>query len=146
MTGVRQVEADVILPGAAYTEKDATYVNTEGRPQRAVRAVFAPGEAREDWTIIRALSEVLGKTLHYDTLEQLRSRLQQAVPHLAQYGEVSAAPWHADSATAGAIEATPFTYPVQNFYMTDPISRISKTMAECSAVLVEGKNTAQEAA
>src|SRR5690606_18362972 len=76
--------ADVILPGAAYTEKSATYVNTEGRVQRTLRAGFAPGDAREDWAILRALSDVLGHRLPFDSLEQLRSRLAQEVPHLVR--------------------------------------------------------------
>ena len=75
--------ADVILPGAAYTEKSATYVNTEGRAQQTVRAVFPPGEAREDWTILRALSAEIGKPLPFDTLEQLRAKMYAAVPQLA---------------------------------------------------------------
>jgi NADH dehydrogenase/NADH:ubiquinone oxidoreductase subunit G len=75
--------ADVILPGAAYTEKDGTYVNTEGRTQMAARAVFPPGEAREDWTILRALSAVLGKPLPFDTTQQLRAKMYAAHPHLA---------------------------------------------------------------
>ena len=75
--------ADVILPGAAYTEKDGTYVNTEGRTQMTARAVFPPGEAREDWTILRALSAVLGKPLPFDTTQQLRAKMYAAHPHLA---------------------------------------------------------------
>ena len=127
--------ADVILPGAAYTEKDGTYVNTEGRVQEACRAVFAPGDAREDWAIIRALSEVLGKTLPYDTLLQARKRLAQANPIFAAVGTVQAAPWKAFGAP-GAIAAGAFDYPIKNYYMTDPISRASRTMAQCTEEFV----------
>lgn len=85
--------ADVILPGAAYTEKNATWVNTEGRVQRGRLAVFPPGEAREDWTIIRALSEVLGKTLPYNTLAQLRDRMIAANEVFGRVDEVVPAEW-----------------------------------------------------
>lgn len=78
--------ADAILPGAAYTEKQATYVNTEGRAQQTLPAVTAPGQAREDWKIIRALSEVVGAKLPYDTLEEVRYRLEEVAPHLTRYG------------------------------------------------------------
>lgn len=79
--------ADIILPGAAYTEKQATYVNTEGRAQQTLVAVSPPGLAREDWKILRALSEVLGKPLKYDTLDELRSRIEKISPHLTNYGK-----------------------------------------------------------
>ncbi len=78
--------ADLILPGAAYTEKDATFVNTEGRAQSTLAAVNPPGEAREDWQIIRALSEIADRTLQYDSLAQIRTRLAQVAPHLNRYG------------------------------------------------------------
>ena len=129
--------ADVILPGAAYTEKDGTYVNTEGRVQRALRAVFAPGDAREDWTIIRALSEKFGKTLPYDNLAQVRARLAFVNPLFAAAGKIQAAEWKAFG-TAGAIAAAGFEYPVKNYYMTDPISRASRTMAQCTEEFVTG--------
>ncbi len=125
--------ADVILPGFAYTEKSASYVNTEGVSQRTVQAVSGPGEAKEDWKIIRALSEAIGKSLPFDSLEQLRANLQHAKP----------AVWKSGKGNANAkIAAQPFAYVVQNFYMTDPISRASKTMAECVTVLLEGKKEA----
>ncbi len=127
--------ADVILPGAAYTEKNATYVNTEGRPQQARMAAFPPGEAREDWKIVRALSEAMGKRLPYDTLAQLRRRIEQANPVFAAPGRVTAAPWSAFG-RIGAVQATPFTSPIANFYMSDPISRASETMAQCSQAFV----------
>jgi len=123
--------ADVVLPGAAYTEKDGTWVNTEGRVQLGRKAVFAPGEAREDWTILRALSDPLGHKLPYDTLGQLRQRLIAVNPVFAHIDDVAPAAWGAfGSVGKGAGEA--FTYPIQNYYMTDTISRASPTMAACT--------------
>lgn len=132
--------ADVILPGATYTEKNATYVNTEGRPQLGQRAIFPPGDAREDWTIIRALSERLGHTLPYDSLEQLRTKMREANPVFAHVDEVLAADWD-DFGVSGSIDAAPFKYPVPNYYQTDPISRASQTMAECTQEFVLGTDT-----
>jgi NADH-quinone oxidoreductase subunit G len=129
--------ADVILPGAAYTEKDATYVNTEGRVQRTARAAFPPGDAREDWAIIRALSDVLGERLPYDDISQLRRRLFDLVPRFQRLGAVEPAPW-GEFGTAGAIDSAAFALPITNFYMTDPISRASETMAECTQTYVRG--------
>jgi NADH-quinone oxidoreductase subunit G len=123
--------ADVILPGAAYTEKSATYVNTEGRPQAALQAVFPPGEAREDWAIIRAFSAVLGKPLPFDNLAQLRAKMADAVPVLAITGHVTKAEWK-PFGKKGELSATPFAPVIANFYMTDPISRASPTMAKCT--------------
>lgn len=130
--------ADVILPGAAYTEKNATYVNMEGRPQRALQAVFPPGEAKEDWKIIRALSGHLGKPLFFSTLEEVRQCMLERAPHLAEVDAVAPAPWSTVPGAAPklAISATPFEDVVRNFYMTDPISRVSKTMAECARVVL----------
>ena len=128
--------ADVILPGAAYTEKNATYVNTEGRPQLARLAVFPPGEAREDWRVLRALSETLGHRLSYDTLSQVRTRLVDVNRVFAQPDNVEPAPW-GEFGTTGEVDATPFVLPVENFYMTDPISRSSETMARCTAELLK---------
>lgn len=125
--------ADVILPGAAYTEKNATWVNTEGRAQRGLRAVFPPGDAREDWTIIRALSDVLGDTLPYDTLDHLRSQLAALAPHLDRIDEISPATW-SDFGTAGDLSAAPFVSAVREHYLTNPICRASQTMAECAAI------------
>ena len=127
--------ADVILPGAAYTEKNAVYVNTEGRPQLARLAVFPPGEAREDWKIVRALSEVLGTTLPFDTHGQLRQRLMAANPIFGAVGEMTPASW-APFGAQGPVDAAPFVTPITNFYMTDPISRASVTMANCTEALV----------
>jgi NADH-quinone oxidoreductase subunit G len=123
--------ADVVLPGCAYTEKDATYVNTEGRVQRAERAVFPPGEAREDWAIIRALSGALGRPLPFDSLHELRSQLRAAHPAFGRVDEIVPAEW-GGFGEAGAIDAAPFQYPIVDFYRTDPISRASPTMGECS--------------
>ena len=130
--------ADVILPGAAYTEKNGLYANTEGRVQRGERAVFPKGEAKEDWSILRALSEHLGATLPYDTLEQLRSRLFADHP---SFGQIDYAPGSTPTALdlssiglAGAVLDDPFASPVRAFHLTNPIARASVTMAECAAV------------
>jgi len=125
--------ADVILPGAAYTEKNATYVNTEGRPQRAKLAVFPPGDAKEDWKILRALSEAVGKKLPLDTLAQVRARMAEIAPQLAEIDMIQPAPWQGVG-RAGKFLASPFASPTLDFYRTDPISRASPTMAECSAL------------
>jgi len=129
--------ADVILAGAAYVEKQVTYVNTEGRPQMTQRASFPPGEAREDWAIFRALSEVLGSTLPWNTIDELRSAMYKVAPQLMRLDQRTPAPTNElnDLAkTAGAMAAEPFRSPVTDFYMTNPIARASKTMAECSAL------------
>jgi NADH-quinone oxidoreductase subunit G len=123
--------ADVILPGAAYTEKDATYVNTEGRVQHSRLAVFPPGEAREDWKIIRALSAVLGRTLGYDDIGALRRRMNEVNRIFAAPGEVQPAEW-GTFGTPGPMDPAPFANRVENFYMTDPITRASMTMAKCT--------------
>jgi len=124
--------ADVILPGAAYTEKPGTYVNTEGRVQRAFRAGYPPGDAREDWAILRALSERLGKKLPYDSLDQVRARLVAVNKSFADVDQQAAGAWGAFG-TAGSLTDAPFVSPIANFYMTCPISRVSRTMAECTA-------------
>ncbi|HLW92391.1 MAG TPA: molybdopterin-dependent oxidoreductase, partial [Roseiarcus sp.] len=129
--------ADVILPGAAYPEKTGVYVNTEGRPQFADRATFPPGQAREDWAILRALSEPLGAKLPFDSLTQLRAAVNAAHPHLAKLDEISPADatGFADLAKlGGAIDRAPFVSPIEDFYLTNPIARASKVMAECSAL------------
>ena len=122
--------ADIILPGAAYTEKNAIYVNTEGRVQLGERAAFPPGEAREDWAIIRALSGEMGIALSYDTLAALREKMQAAHPAFLALDMVEAAEW-SEFGEAGVIDDAPFESAVGNFYMTDPISRASETMAKC---------------
>ncbi len=124
-------EADVILPAAAYTEKSATFVNTEGRVQRTQKAAFAPGDAREDWTIFRALSAVLGQPLGYDDLAQLRARIAREWPHLAA-PRLAPSAW-GDFGTPGDIKPGPVALSHANFYQTNPIARASMTMAECVA-------------
>jgi NADH-quinone oxidoreductase subunit G len=124
--------ADVVLPGAAYTEKSATYVNTEGRPQMALKAAFPPGEAREDWKIIRALSGVLLKPLPFDTLTQLRMKMVEAYPIFADIGHAPKAEWK-NFGKQGDVLVKDFAPAIDNFYMTDPISRASPTMAKCTA-------------
>src|SRR5262249_48311640 len=119
--------ADVVLPGAAYTEKDATYVNTEGRAQLGRRAVFPLGDAREDWKILRALSEVLGRRLPYDRLGQIRQRLASVSPTFANLDAVTPAAWRPFGGD-GPLDPQPFGYPIRDFYRTDPISRASPTM------------------
>ena len=125
------MQADAILPGAAYTEKEATYVNLEGRPQRTARAVHPPGEAREDWRILRALSEAVGKPLPCDTVDRVRARMADINPVFAGTGSVVTAPWEAFG-EEGSPDAGPFGTVVDNYYMTDPISRSSETMAACT--------------
>ena len=130
--------ADVILPGAAYTEKHGTYVNTEGRVQRGLPASFPPGEAREDWKILRALAQHLKLSLPYDTLAQLRARLPQVSPVFGALGRAQPGAWGPFGA-AGPFDAAPFVSPIENFYMTDPISRASETMAKCTELYVHGR-------
>ena len=129
--------ADVILPGAAYTEKNATYVNTEGRVQLARRAAFPPGKAKDDWAILRALSEALGHPLPWIDFDGLRQDLRGAFPHMARIDDAEPAKW-ADFGATGSMDAAPFESPVGNFYMTDPISRASETMAECTQAFLLG--------
>ena len=129
--------ADVILPGAAYTEKSGTYVNTEGRAQRTQMAVFPPGEAREDWKILRALSEVLGVPLKYDSLAELRDKLTDVNEVFGMEDQIAANLWD-EFGVEGPVSAEPLRLPIANYYMTDPISRASKTMAECTVAFVSG--------
>jgi NADH-quinone oxidoreductase subunit G len=139
--------ADVILPGAAYTEKQGLYVNTEGRVQMANRAAFPPGEAREDWAIIRALSDVLGKKLPFDSLGALRQAIFKAVPHLMRVDQIEAGN-AADLTTlagkGGSIDKAPFKASVEDFYLTNPIARASAVMAECSRLASGQMLTAAE--
>jgi NADH-quinone oxidoreductase subunit G len=129
--------ADVILPGAAYTEKSGIYVNTEGRVQMAARAAFPPGDAREDWAILRALSDVVGTKLPYDSLGSLRVALFVAYPHLQRIDTIAAAA-PADieklAALGGTTDRAAFRSTVEDFYFTNPIARASAVMAECSAI------------
>jgi NADH-quinone oxidoreductase subunit G len=135
--------ADVILPSATYAEKSGTWVNLEGRVQRGERAVFPLGDAREDWSILRALSDVLGRTLPFDSLDGLREMMYEAVPALRHLGLATF-----DWATP-AIDATPSGridgYPIKDFYLTNAICRASPTMQRCSAELVHGEAFAEAA-
>jgi len=139
--------ADVILPGAAYTEKNGTYVNTEGRVQRGAMALFPPGDAREDWTILRAFSAVIGKTLPYDTLDALRARLERVNPVFGRVGFLPRFPCTDTTGpgrSPGAMSDAAFTVAVANYYETDTISRASPTMAECTAVYSPASRLAAE--
>jgi NADH-quinone oxidoreductase subunit G len=135
--------ADVILPGAAYTEKSGLFANTEGRVQFASRVVFPPGEAREDWAIIRALSGALGQPLPFDSLATLRKKLIEAHPHFARIDQIAAG----DPAQIGGVAAhsavalrDPLINVIKDFYLTNPIARASAVMADCSA-LAQGRLT-----
>ncbi len=144
--------ADLILPGAAYTEKPGLYVNTEGRVQRAERAVFPKGDAKEDWTIFRALSAELGAPLPYDSLDQLRTRLFADHP---SFGQLDYAPGAVPApldlgaldlgglGSPGVIDAAPFESPIGAFHLTNPICRASVTMAECAALASGAKMAAE---
>ncbi|KEO87282.1 NADH dehydrogenase [Erythrobacter sp. JL475] len=129
--------ADVILPAASYAEKDGTYVNTEGRVQFAEKAVFAPGDAREDWTILRALADALGVAVGFDSFGELQAAMIKAVPALGEEGlaDYGALP-KADSKAKADGEIT--AYPVNDFYLTNPIARASAVMQQCSAELLHG--------
>ncbi|MGB0084333.1 MAG: NADH-quinone oxidoreductase subunit NuoG [Rhodomicrobiaceae bacterium] len=132
--------ADIILPGAAYTEKSATYVNTEGRVQMAQRAVFPPGDAREDWTIIRALSEKLGATLPFDSLSELRAQLYAEHPLFAAIDEIAPGTMSDIEALAEGelkYDDMPFVSAVEDYYQTNPIARASSIMSELSALARE---------
>jgi NADH-quinone oxidoreductase subunit G len=139
--------ADVILPGAAYTEKSGIFVNTEGRAQMANRAGFPPGEAKEDWAIIRALSDVLAKKLPYDSLAALRQAIFKAVPHLMRLDQIEAgnpADLKTLAGRSGEVEKVPFKASVEDFYLTNPIARASAVMAECSRLASGHMLTAAE--
>ncbi|MCP5396677.1 MAG: NADH-quinone oxidoreductase subunit G [Sphingomonadaceae bacterium] len=135
--------ADIILPGAAYTEKDGTFVNTEGRVQYAEKAVFAPGDAREDWTILRALADALGVDVGFDTFDQLQAAMIAEVPALGEEGlaDYGALP----AADKGAKAEGEIAYPIKDFYLTNPIARASTVMQQCSAELL-GQGELAEAA
>ena len=140
--------ADVILPGAAWCEKDALFVNTEGRVQHAQRATFPPGDAREDWAIIRALSAVLGKTLGFDNHDELREALYTAVPGFADQGGVAVNAFKPQG-RKGTITSTPLQHAIgpgsdRSFYMTCPTSRHSTTMAACIEALEDEMKGAAE--
>jgi NADH-quinone oxidoreductase subunit G len=127
--------ADLVLPGAAYAEKHGTYVNTEGRVQWAQRAVFAPGEAREDWAILRAVSELAGNKLPFDSYDQLRARMIKEFPQLGRNGLIDL-PWASPKLSA-KVEG-PIRYPIGDFFLTNAICRNSPTMQRCSEELVRG--------
>ncbi|XP_057665666.1 NADH-ubiquinone oxidoreductase 75 kDa subunit, mitochondrial [Diorhabda carinulata] len=142
--------ADAILPGAAYTEKQATYVNTEGRAQQTLVAVTPPGRAREDWKIIRALSEILGVKLPYDNLNEIRDRLEEVAPHLTRYGHVEGANYFSQATQLAKNTKTTFDQEspldvkikeLQDYYMTDSISRASPTMAKCVQAVLKQKQS-----
>uniref|UniRef100_A0A671MCH9 NADH-ubiquinone oxidoreductase 75 kDa subunit, mitochondrial n=1 Tax=Sinocyclocheilus anshuiensis TaxID=1608454 RepID=A0A671MCH9_9TELE len=149
---VGAVMADVILPGAAYTEKNGTYVNTEGRAQQTRVAVTAPGMAREDWKILRAISELAGVTLPYDTVDEVRRRLEEVSPNLVRYDDVEESNYFKQAhelskAVNQSLLAAPLVPPqltVKDFYMTDPISRASQTMAKCVKAATEGAASVDE--
>ncbi|WP_445948926.1 NADH-quinone oxidoreductase subunit NuoG [Sphingorhabdus sp.] len=135
--------ADVILPGAAYSEKSGTYVNLEGRVQRGERAVFPPGDAREDWAIFRALSDALGERLPFDSVDALRAEMAKAVPALgveglAHYG------W-SEPALSAEVNGKIADYPIKDFYLTNAICRASETMQKCSSELVHGTQVLEAA-
>ncbi|MCO5131106.1 MAG: NADH-quinone oxidoreductase subunit NuoG [Xanthobacteraceae bacterium] len=139
--------ADVILPGAAYTEKSGLYVNTEGRAQMTNRAAFPPGEAREEWAILRALSDALGHRLPFDTLAALRQLVFKALPHLMRLEQVEPADGGAVRTLAGRggkADATPFKPAYASYYLTNPIARASAVMAECSRLASGQMLTAAE--
>ena len=127
--------ADAILPGAAYPEQQGIYVNTEGRPQIALRAGFPPGEAKEDWAILRALSGALGQPLPFDSLAALRARLFAEVPHLGAIDQVPENAWQA--VPPGEMGTAPFRSTVADHYLTNPIARSSPLMAEMSRLARE---------
>ncbi|XP_072393947.1 NADH-ubiquinone oxidoreductase 75 kDa subunit, mitochondrial [Diabrotica undecimpunctata] len=142
--------ADAILPGAAYTEKQATYVNTEGRAQQTLVAVTPPGRAREDWKIIRALSEILGVKLPYDNLSEIRDRLDEVAPHLTRYGSAEEANYFKQAAELAKSSDKELDHnsPVdvkikelKDYYMTDAISRASPTMAKCVQAVLKQKQS-----
>jgi NADH-quinone oxidoreductase subunit G len=128
--------ADIILPAACYTEKQATYVNTEGRVQMTERATLPPGEAREDWKIFRALSAAIGQALAFDRIEELRQQLFAEVPHLAIMDECAAA-GQPQKCGGAALDASPFSHMVSDFYFTNPVARASMTMAQCAQARAE---------
>ena len=137
----------MILPGATYAEKSGTYVNTEGRVQISRRAAFPPGNARDDWAIIRAMSDVVGQRLPFDSLAELRARLYADHPMFARVGEI--APGSPDELKAlaghgGEIGTAPFGLAIADFYLTNPIARASAVMAECSALAAGRLATAAE--
>ena len=136
-------QADLILPGATYAEKHGTYVNTEGRVQRGEKAAFPPGQAREDWSILRAVSGQLGSPLPFDSLAELRRRMIEEYPQLGIDGLIDL-PWSPPKLSAKA--EGPIRYPIADFFLTNAICRNSPTMRECSDVIIHGQQETLEAA
>lgn len=130
--------ADVILPGAAYTEKNATYINLEGRVQSTKLAVFPPGEAKEDWKIIKELSKYMNKDLSYESIQELKECMVKTIPHLQDVDKITPAKW-TKFGQDGKLSDMPFENIIDNYYRTDVISRASKTMAECTLILKNEK-------
>ena len=128
-------QADLVLPGAAYAEKHGTFVNTEGRVQRSERATFPPGDARDDWTILRAVSDLIGKPLPFDRFDQLRAAMHADTPALARDGLIDL-PWSPPKLDAKASGTV--AYPIADFYLTNAIARASPTMHRCSEELIHG--------
>jgi NADH-quinone oxidoreductase subunit G len=133
--------ADIILPGAAFTEKDGTFVSTEGRVQFSERAVFAPGQAREDWTILRALADAFGVNVGFDSFAQLRAALVHEYPAFGAEGLVD----YGALPAGGGEAAGEIAYPIADFYLTNPIARASATLQRCSAELLHGEIQAEAA-
>ena len=127
--------ADLILPGAAYTEKDGIYMNMEGRAQRARKAIFSPGEAREDWAILRALSDRCEQTLGFDDLADLRADMITHYPNLGSFDEINAGEWGSFGGNSANVTDAPFENVIEDFYLTNVITRASDTMKKCSAEL-----------
>jgi NADH-quinone oxidoreductase subunit G len=142
--------ADIVLPGAAYTEKTGLYINSEGRVQLAERATFPPGEAREDWAILRALSGALGKPLPYNDIEALRRAIISDAPHFMQRNTLPAsmgtdpAIWEKIGAPGPVNGQLPLQSSIDDYYLTNPIARASTTMAECSRLFVKPSRMAAE--
>ena len=136
--------ADVILPAASYAEKDGTYVNTEGRVQFAEKAVFAPGDAREDWTILRALADALKVEVGFDSFAELQAAMIREVPALGEEGLAAYGALPKADAKAKA-EGTIGAYPIKDFYLTNPIARASEVMQRCSVELLHGGELAEAA-
>lgn len=131
--------ADLILPGASYLEKSASYVNTDGRVQRTRAVTSPPGFAREDWMILRALSEELGSPLPYDSIDEVRTRMAELAPHLIKYDYIENSGFEDQALkfdeNLTKLNNTPLTDNVDNFYMTDVISKNSSVMAKCTKEL-----------
>jgi NADH-quinone oxidoreductase subunit G len=133
--------ADVILPGAAYTEKNATYVNLEGRVQRTYKAVSPPGQAKEDWVIINLLIKALGLSGSYNDITVVRAEMAKVAPQFASIDQLTPAKWE-KVGTKSKLFDVPLVEVIENYYRTDPISRASKTMSECSVLIKKNKKAA----